>query len=307
MSGLTRPHVRHSWDWGEGVGQENVSQDSGVKGRISAGDTECMCLQGKWTVWQTFRNGFNPEEIWIRFAERTGQLDLSFQKRLHVLDSWQHSSEHFNFPFFPPSSSNHGHKWFIGLSLSSQIFPALVCLRGPRTMGVVRDTSGTAARESSNETFLWALVPNASQSPAPPTSSLPPRLHSSSWPCPPPHLGVQSQLFSTRSQVAWLVLASTGKVSCLGVLGVPGSLPGYGEGHLLALPCWCPSDSAPNFAHHVQSSCPSGAPAESTCAFCARRRTARRGPRGAACNPSSPLLSFRSGRWVAGATAPAPR
>lgn len=170
-----RPHKTPSESLlglGEGVGQENVSRDLGVKGRISAGDSVCM-----WGAGCVYReSGCFCKHLEMASTQRKFEfvllrelVDLTFLLKrdfMHLTLGNTVMSILFIYLF---SSSNHGHKWFIGLSLSSQTFPALVCLRGQVTMGVVRDTSSTAARESSNETFLWTLVRNASQSPASPT------------------------------------------------------------------------------------------------------------------------------------------
>lgn len=91
-------------------------------------------------VLQSIRNGLNLSHgqlttqlrvggNFISVSQRrTGRPDLSSQKR-HL--SLEDTDVRILILVF--SGSNYGHKWLIGLSLSSQTFPSLVCLRGQIT------------------------------------------------------------------------------------------------------------------------------------------------------------------------------
>lgn len=99
-----------------------------------------MAAQVEWMILQSIRNGLNPSHgqlttqlrvggNFISVSQRrTGRPDLSSQKRHSSLGDTDVCILILVF-----SGSNHGHKWLIGLSLSSQTFLPLVCLRGQIT------------------------------------------------------------------------------------------------------------------------------------------------------------------------------
>lgn len=94
------------------------------------GGAERVAAQVEWMVLQSIRNGLNPSHgqlttklkvggNFISVSQRrTGRPDLSSQKRHLSLGD---------------TGSNYGHKWLIGLSLSSQTFLSLICLRAQIT------------------------------------------------------------------------------------------------------------------------------------------------------------------------------